>query len=302
MKPEGNLVADRPAARHCRELFGSVPDSAALCDFATLIAGRIGRNLADGISRLLGGSWSAVCGTTRESPFSEISELYDALAVHAHLDAGHAQSALLASIDGAPVLRMLDRTFGGAGELPEPLPNTLPLSGLLLADKLLSTLANAIRLSLGEAQNDGSIPVALIGQDTHLDQLTTFPAGGAVIQTPITVECTDGSAWTLSLTFPHSTLATLITPRRIAVGDRDELLSIAAEPLASLPVTLTAALIETPLPVSRLASLTPGDVLPVALNRSVPININGRTLAHGLVGDLDDRVALQIVSPSPERP
>lgn len=48
------------------------------------------------------------------------------------------------------------------------------------------------------------------------------------------------------------------------------------------------------IPFSSLSTLKPGQLLPVAVARSVPLTIGDKVVAHGTVGEMDDRVAVQI--------
>jgi len=48
------------------------------------------------------------------------------------------------------------------------------------------------------------------------------------------------------------------------------------------------------MPFSAISALRPGQVLPVSVARSIPLSVGGRTVAHGVVGAVDDRVAIQI--------
>ena len=62
-----------------------------------------------------------------------------------------------------------------------------------------------------------------------------------------------------------------------------------------MPVPVTAVLVDMTIGFSRLTSLKPGDVLPVAVARSVPLQVDGRTIATGTIGEVEDRVAVQIL-------
>ena len=48
------------------------------------------------------------------------------------------------------------------------------------------------------------------------------------------------------------------------------------------------------IPFSVIAGLEVGQVLPVAVARQVPLRVGAATVAHGIVGAVDDRVAVQI--------
>ena len=64
--------------------------------------------------------------------------------------------------------------------------------------------------------------------------------------------------------------------------------------IADVDLPLRAVLVDVPMSVSRLASLEPGAVIPVAVNRNVPLLTGNLTIALGCVGELDDRVALEL--------
>jgi len=57
---------------------------------------------------------------------------------------------------------------------------------------------------------------------------------------------------------------------------------------------VTAVLVDMSLPFSRLSALRPGDVLLVTVARSIPLKVDGRTIATGTVGEVEDRVAVQL--------
>ena len=48
------------------------------------------------------------------------------------------------------------------------------------------------------------------------------------------------------------------------------------------------------LPVSAIAALVPGQILPVTVARNVPLWIGETQIAHGTIGALDERIAVQI--------
>ena len=45
---------------------------------------------------------------------------------------------------------------------------------------------------------------------------------------------------------------------------------------------------------TSVAALAPGDVLPIMVARSVPLQIGDAVIARGTVGEVDKQVALQI--------
>lgn len=77
-------------------------------------------------------------------------------------------------------------------------------------------------------------------------------------------------------------------------GDPPSAANPAATPFAEMPLPLTATLVEMQVPLSLLATIEPGVVLPVAVARAVPLSIGETVLARGTVGTQDDRVAIKL--------
>ena len=67
-------------------------------------------------------------------------------------------------------------------------------------------------------------------------------------------------------------------------------------PYGDVPLTLSATLVDMTIGFRRLCALRPGDILPVAVARSVPLKADGKTIAHGTIGESDDRIAIQITN------
>ena len=73
------------------------------------------------------------------------------------------------------------------------------------------------------------------------------------------------------------------------------------DPFGEITLTLEAVLSEMRIPLSRIATLEPGQTLAIPVARAVPLRIGGTLVARGTVGELDDRVALQITHSDPSR-
>jgi flagellar motor switch protein FliM len=57
---------------------------------------------------------------------------------------------------------------------------------------------------------------------------------------------------------------------------------------------MSAVLVDMQIPFTTLSALQVGQVLPVAVARSVPLKVGDKTIAHGTIGAMDDQVAVQI--------
>jgi len=53
-------------------------------------------------------------------------------------------------------------------------------------------------------------------------------------------------------------------------------------------------LAEFDLSLARLQTLGPGDTIPLAMDRQVPLMVGDTVLAHGAVGTAEDRMAIRL--------
>ena len=294
MKPERSFVADRVVAQHCSELLG--PTAPALSDLApslALLSGRLSLSIAAGLARLSGGEAPAVrAAAPRATTPTELASEAPSLASYAVMGIGPERHRVLLTLAAAPVFRLVDRAFGGRGTVPNPLPAAFPLS----AELLVQRLEQAIAASLQDALGGGALTVVPQARDTSFTQIAPFTPDETVFDLSISVEEAGCEPWVLSIAFPQATLAALFAgrerklPPQAAPHAPDPM----SEPFASLPITLTAVVVDMMVPFTRLAALRPGDVIPIALARSVPLKAGERTIATGTVGDFEDRVAVQI--------
>lgn len=286
--------AERVKPRHCKELLGSGPSIGELVPVLSLVGERLARALAAGLARLSGGEAPVVSvGMPMDATLASIQSELDGLASHSLLAIGPEARPMLATFEAAPVFRLVDRAFGGRGEVPHPLPDTFPLSAELLITRIEATVAEALSAAFGGGTKHA---VRQLRRETSLRQLAPFDKHEDLLQLSLEVEEAGCDPWSLSLAFPQATLAALITvprhPRKERAGISAH--GPSAEPFASMPMPVKAVLVDMTIGFSRLSSLKPGDILPVAVARSVPLKAGEQTIATGTVGELDDRVAVQI--------
>ncbi len=305
MKTETNFVAERPLASHCPELFGpeqAEPDLVGLMDdFTKALAKPVGAALTG----LVGGDAPLVeaCASEQVTALDLAESAGSLAACHVmRIDACPA-APIVAIFEAAAVFRLVDKAFGGRGDLPDPLPEEFSLSATLFLERLGSVIAQTLSSGWDCAQptsvhvselltNPGKLPSHLPG-DIHIRTELKFRAGD------------EGDAMSLSLAFPPEVVTAVLG------GQSGNSAQCAASspsgqprspgtptcaPFADIPLPLEATLVDMRVGLARLSGLKPGDVLPVAVARSVPLRANNRVVAHGVVGDVDDRVALQITT------
>lgn len=190
------------------------------------------------------------------------------------------------AIDGAAMLRLVDLAFGGRGEVPCPLPQKLPPSANILVrqveEAVIATLAGALARPLEALTIAASEPAK--GKARSADPATL----GLVL----TVREDNAPAWTVALSATPETVAAWLDDSLRPAAPRAA--DPAAAPFADLPLPLTATLVDIRLPLSTIAALEPGMVLPVAVARAVPLAVAGTIIARGSVGAQDDRIAIKL--------
>ncbi len=129
MKHAGKLVATRALARHCPELVSRGPSAADLAARLDRAGMAIAPVLAAGLAPLTGGvAPRLMAQPARTIVAADFAALVPGLAACALLETETADLRAVTVIDAGAVLRMVDRTFGGRGEAPSPLPEAFPAS------------------------------------------------------------------------------------------------------------------------------------------------------------------------------
>lgn len=290
MKPQRHFVADRPLARHCPELLRpGRPPADPLAQLARL-GERTAPALARSLARVSGGAAPKVTvGVPLRCTFAELAATIAPLAANTlfALDAGKAHA--LVSVEAEAVFRLFDRAFGGRGDTPADLPETFPLSTELFLSRIEAALAEALAAAI-----DGAPAPRTAMRHSSIDGIGPVPGGDALAAVCFEVANEDGAPWSVTLAVPVSAFAGLLGEGEQPTAPAGRKPGIAEAPFAEIPLTLRAVLVDMAMPFSRLAALRPGDVIPVSVARTVPIAAGEATVAHGTVGALDDRVAVQV--------
>lgn len=291
MNTRHSFVAERVAAQHCAELLRSGPAPAELLPVFRQAGERVARLIGPMLADLLGGDDPKVTAAPPEQlNESDLDLEVGPLAANSLIASPACGMNLLASIDGQATLRLVDRAFGGPGETSGPLPDSFPLSAEIMIQRLDEMLVAC--LSRGLALPD----LVTLRRDSRLIQLSSFPRGTRLAAMRLEIVEGARAPWQVLIAVPLEQLALLpggATGAAKAATDRAPA-DPAAEPFAEMPLPLTARLVDMRVPLSALAKLEPGTVLPVAVARAVPIAIGETIIARGTVGAADDRVAVKL--------
>lgn len=205
---------------------------------------------------------------------------------------------VLCAFDGALLLSLLDRFFGGTGDAPHPLPKEFSPAANALAERLGAGLAQALEtawepigrvaFSVGHCESNPALVGGIETEDVvivtrfgiahgdtkpvFLDILYPVPA-----LKPHTVELTGKVV--AKPAEPDPKWRTELT--RAAMTVRLPVRSVLAEPVVSL---------------KKLMDLKPGDVIPISFTNDVPVMVGGSMLGTGTVGTSNGRAAIRLSS------
>jgi len=265
VKPERAFIAERALAQHCPELLGAGAGAAAPVELLPTLGragAKLARAFAAALSPLVGGQELAVqAAAPREATAAVFVQEIAPLAANSLLGFGGLQggAALLASFDAGAVLRMIDRAFGGTGKAPAEMPAMFPASAGVVIRQLEAIVAQGFAAATGAA---GFEPLRRGG---NLVELEPFAEATPLAILTLTVAEAGSEPWPVHLALPFAALENLVgegvqAPARLAAPRQP---NPAEAPYADLPRTLPA----------------------VGLHKATP---------QGVIGSVDDRVAIQI--------
>lgn len=307
MRMGHDFAALRPAAQHCRELIahgmgrGPRPEERGVL----LAAWRrdLARTLAEELSGLLAGDRLAVSVAEPETlPGNAVLARIGPVAANSLLRVGAGGETALVAFDFATAIALTDRSFGGDGKLGPDAPDQLPRSAALLVDEIAATIADCItRASSDDQAPPPGAPVSgeVILRSESAGRLKPFEPDAQVLLFALTIANREGCDWCCLLAVAEERMARLLpAPGRAApdCGARTpcQPADPLAAPFAGMPLPLHAVLAELELSLARLQTLAPGDMLPLAMGRQVPLMLGETLVAHGSIGTLDDRMALRL--------
>lgn len=295
MKPERALAAERPLAQHCQELLRAEPGPAEVLPLLGLVAERFSRALAHNFAHISGRAAPAIIiSAPRDCGVEELTGEIAPLAANSLLAAGINNAPFLASIEAEEVLRMVDRTFGGKGVVPSPLPDTFPLSAELMIARMEMLVVDAMTQALGHPEGGSA---GVLRRDSSLVRLAPFTDDLRLTVLTFTITEKQSAPWRLTLAFPTAMLSQLLAHGE-AINSLPAPPRPALDPLngpaSDVPLGIGAVLVDMTLPFATLSRLEAGQILPVAVARKIPLRIGEQTIAHGTIGEVDDRIAVQI--------
>lgn len=295
MNTEHSFIAERALANHCAELLGhGAQDEGSRDELRTDFAETLCVHLARRLQPLLAGKpirLSSEAGGAATA--SSIGQSIGPRAANFALACGDGATPFLVSFDMKTAVALTDSLFGGGFLAGEDEVDTLSPSSVLALRRLALAAAQAIAASAGESEM-----ADVTGHHTSMARLELFPRGDYCLSWKVIAKQDGVEDWQMLIAAREADVDAMLAARGANAAKAREAVSNdpLSEPFGAIPIPLRAVLSEFKLPLSRIAALAPGETIPVALAREVPIKIGQRTFARGRIGALDDRVALRLVN------
>jgi flagellar motor switch/type III secretory pathway protein FliN len=290
----------RAAAVHCAELTtrGPRPEESA----AIMAAWRrdLARLLADDLSALLSGDRLDVAITEPEHlTGADALRRIGPLAANSLIRCGATAETALLSFDFATAIALTDRSFGGDGRVSGHVPEALPRSAALLVEETATMIAGAItNASHGDMPppTGAGMRGEVIVRSESAARLKPFALEEQALFFVLEIANRQGCTWRAALAISAERMARLLPGggrRPHPRGPRVAASPLAA-PFATVPLALHVVLAEFDLSLARLQSLSPGDTIPLAMGRQMPLLAGETLVAHGSVGTAEDRMAIRL--------
>lgn len=291
MMNEPTPVAQAPAAQHCAELLSRAATPPDLDIEFARFARAAALEAAGQVAQLCDDR--AIVVDVAETELMPVADWYAQVGTahrHSFFALGQESRGILASVRIGELVGEFERILGGTGDVDEGC-TTLPASARYFAQQFEDRMAEVLR----RASDQRGIAASANGD--VIEQVAPFGGGERVWTTTLAVSSTKTARkWSIRLAACEQTIAGIVGTRTVSpakgrpIGAR----GINGSAIADVALPLRAVLVDVPMSIARLASLAPGAVIPVAVNRNVPLLIGDLTIAHGCVGELDDRVALEL--------
>ena len=292
----------RPLAQHCVELTERGPRPEERDEAIAMWRRDIGNALSQELAALFSGG--KIAASLSEPEWLDGKQVFDRIgpvASNALLRCGDAEQTALLSFDLATAIALTDLSFGGDGAAPETVPETLPRSASLLVDQLAATIAGSVAEASGQDAEQGEVII----RSESASRLKPFGPEARCVLFMLEFKLDGQAGWQGLFAFGADGLDRLLpgtgSGGAAALRDHRSRGDGLAAPFSTIPLPLRAVLAEVTLSLVQLERLKPGDHIPIAVPRDVPLRIGAKTFAHGTVGTNQDQMALQLTRTTTER-
>jgi flagellar motor switch protein FliM len=203
---------------------------------------------------------------------------------------------ILLRIDAAMVSALVDCFYGGV-----PARAHAPRGEFTPAEeRLVARLSDAFIARLVDCWSDTlRLEPGLVARETGVGYAATLPPSEMIAIQRFTVSLTSEESWPIDVIYPLSALRTVEPFLETKISDEPDRHDPVwrgriARQMADIRLPARTVLARPSLSLADLMQLKAGDVIPVAIHRSLPLIVGDRIVAHGSIGEQDGRAAFRI--------
>ena len=194
------------------------------------------------------------------------------------------------------VLHIIDLFFGGTGAVPAALPQEFSPTGLALIDRATTRVNEMLARTWTPF---GVIGFRTCGHESNARMLNHVAPDEMVVVTRFVLTLADGRCTPIDIVYPMQSLRAFMPslgppPGPAKPAGDPKWRSGLTRAVMDVALDMRAVLAEPVVPLSRLAALQPGDVIPIALAPDIQVLVSGRRFARATVGQSGAKVAIRL--------
>lgn len=203
---------------------------------------------------------------------------------------------VLLRMDARMISTLVDRFYGGAGNRPAPARAEFTPT----EDRLIIRLSDAIMASLVACWADIlALEPVLLAREAGVGFASGAQAGDQMAVQRFVIDLDNNEQWPIDLLFPVAALRAVEPLMGSKVHDEGNEVDPAwqarvVRQMDNIRLPARTVLARPDLSLAELMELQPGDIIPVHINRSLPLIVGDRIIAHGSIGEQDGRAAFMI--------
>ncbi|MDX3909345.1 MAG: FliM/FliN family flagellar motor switch protein [Sphingobium sp.] len=203
---------------------------------------------------------------------------------------------MLMRLDAGMISTLVDCFYGGVSN------RTMPARAEFTPteDRLIARLSQAITEQLAACWQDVlPLDIALATREVGVGFACAFPATEQMVVQRFTICLIRNEEWPIDIVFPLAALRAVDALTGSKVHD-DHVVTDAIwqsrmeRQMANIRLPARTVLARPSLSLTELVQLQPGDVIPVHINRNLPLIVGDRIIAQGSIGEQDGRAAFMI--------
>lgn len=203
---------------------------------------------------------------------------------------------MLLRLDAGMISTLVDCFYGGVGNRTMPSrPEFTPTE-----DRLIARLSQSIMDQLAACWADVlPLDITLTAREIGVGFASGPSASDQMVVQRFTISLIRNEQWPIEIVFPLAALRAVEALTGSKVHDEHVSVDVAWQTqmqrqMAHIRLPARTVLARPSLSLTELIQLQPGDVIPVHINRSLPLIVGDRIVAQGSIGEQDGRAAFMI--------